>query len=117
MDTTSNSIFKTSETLHIRIETIKQRINKLENDKQHSTLSEAEERELSELYAKLEPLTRRLTEIHQMILDYSVRIAVDGERYIVIEYFVNHTSRAQIVNNDFYERSWVYRVIKKYQKL
>ena len=116
MDTTSN-IFKTSETLHIRIETIKQRISKLESDKQKNDLSVAEERELAELYAKLEPLTRRLTEIHQLILDYSVRINIDGERYIVIEYFVNHTPRAKIVNNDFYERSWVYRVIKKYQKL
>ena len=80
-------------------------------------LKALKEHELAELYAKLEPLTRRLSEIHQLVLDYSIRIVVDGERFIVIEYFVNHTPRAEIVNNDFYERSWVYRVIKKYQML
>jgi len=93
---------------------MQQRIQKLEKIKSENMLSIAEERELQALLRKIEPLTCRLAEIHQLILDYSVRIAVDGERYIVIEYFVNHTPRAQIVNNDFYERTWVYRVIKKY---
>lgn len=117
MTITDNSIFNTSEILYIRIETIKQRINKLEFHKTENKISSAEERELAELYVKLQPLTHRLTEIHHLILDYSVRIKSDNERFIVIEYFVNHASRADIVSKDFYERSWVYRIIKKYRSI
>ena len=52
MTITDNSIFNTSEILYIRIETIKQRINKLEFHKTENKISSAEERELAELYAK-----------------------------------------------------------------
>lgn len=116
MATTSSSIFKTSEILYLRIQTIEQRIKRLEYNRDENSISSAEERELAELYAKLKPYTRRLSEIHQLILEYSVRIKSDNERFIVIEYFVNHTPRSVIASKEYYDRSGVYKIIKKYQK-
>jgi predicted nucleic acid-binding Zn-ribbon protein len=112
-----SNIFHKSEILHLRIATIKQRIQKLETDKIENDFFSTDEKELSQLNAKLEVLTHRLSEVHQQILDFSVRIKSDNERYIVIEYFVNHTSRAVIVNNFFYDRSGVYKIIKKYENM
>ena len=95
---------------------MQQRIRFLEVRQAESTISSDEEHELKQLYAKLIPYTRRLAEIHQLILDYSVRIKSDTERFIVIEYFVNHTPRSVIASQDYYDRSGVYKIIKKYLK-
>lgn len=117
MATTSSSIFKTSETLHLRIQAIQQRIKRLELQQAESSISPAEERELKQLYSKLNPYTKRLSEIHQIILEYSIRIKSENERFIVIEYFVNHTPCAVIASQDYYDRSGVYKIVKKYLKL
>jgi len=96
---------------------MQQRIKFLEARQTESTISSDEDHELNQLYAKLSPYTRRLAEIHQLILDYSLRIKSDTERFIVIEYFVNHTPRSVIANQDYYDRSGVYKIIKKYKGL
>lgn len=114
---TANNIFKTSENLYLRIQTIEQRIKKLEHIQNEGKLTLSEKRELEELNAKIKPLAQRLTEIHQQILDYSLRIHADTERFVVIEYFVNHTPRPVIASQEYYDRSWIYKIIKKYQKL
>lgn len=114
---TNKNIFQASDILHRRISIIQQRVNKLKHKMTDNALSEAENQEMLELNRKLAPLSRRLTEIHQQILDYSVRIKSDNERFIVVEYYVNHTSCAEIANQEYFDRSGVYKIIRKYREM